>query len=431
MDADVVVLGGGFAGLVAARDLAERRIRVVLLEARPRLGGRTWYRRFDGTDAYVEFGGTWFSRSLQPALAAEIDRYGVDVTPGRSGATPAWLADGTLREGPDVRSDQRDALAAFRPALDEGTSRIRSWLAGEAEAPRDLDVSAETWIESADASRAGKDLLLALTALMGGASPAEQSILTILEDAATTGYAFDEPFAEIGETLTDGTSTLVEAIADDARLRGADIRIAAPAIRVQHDGERVSVDVQGGGVITADLAVIALPLNVLTDVRFEPAITGPLHRAARERHPGSAVKVWALVEGVPEGFAGVAWPAPLMGVFGERSFDGGTLTVGFGTFGAIEAHVESVEAAIRQVSPDARVRAVDAHDWVSDRWSRGAWMAWRPGWSTGLIDDLERPQHRLTFCGSDVSRDGAGWVEGAVSSAHRAAASAERLLTRS
>ena len=431
MDADVVVLGGGFAGLVAARDLAERDKRVVVLEARPRLGGRTWYRRFDGTDAYVEFGGTWFSRSLQPALAAEIERYGSDVTPGRSGERPAWFADGTLREGPGVKADQQDALAAFRPAVDDGTARIRQWLSGDAEPPRDLDVSAETWIEAVDASRAGKDLLLAWTALLGGAPPAEQSILTILEDAATTGYAFDDPFAEIGETLSQGTSTLVEAIADDARRRGADIRISAPAVRLRQDETHVTVDVDGGGAITAGVAVSALPLNVLSDVRFEPAITGPLLRVARERHPGTAVKVWALVEGLPQGFAGVAWPAPLMGVFGERSFDGGTLTVGFGTFGTIEAHVETVEEAIRQVSPAARVRAVDAHDWVSDRWSRGAWMAWRPGWSTGLVDDLERPQGRLAFCGSDVSRDGAGWVEGAVSSAHRAAASAERLLAAS
>jgi monoamine oxidase len=42
MDADVLVIGGGFAGLVAARDLRERGRNVILLEARDRLGGRTW-----------------------------------------------------------------------------------------------------------------------------------------------------------------------------------------------------------------------------------------------------------------------------------------------------------------------------------------------------------------------------------------------------
>ena len=49
MDADVIVIGGGFAGLVAARDLRAAGRSVVLLEARDRLGGRTWYRQMPGT----------------------------------------------------------------------------------------------------------------------------------------------------------------------------------------------------------------------------------------------------------------------------------------------------------------------------------------------------------------------------------------------
>ncbi|MBV9055580.1 MAG: FAD-dependent oxidoreductase, partial [Candidatus Eremiobacteraeota bacterium] len=40
--ADVTVVGGGAAGLAAARDLAARSFRVVVLEARDRLGGRIW-----------------------------------------------------------------------------------------------------------------------------------------------------------------------------------------------------------------------------------------------------------------------------------------------------------------------------------------------------------------------------------------------------
>ena len=47
-DADVIVVGGGFAGLRAARDLADAGRDVVLLEARDRLGGRTWTRPFAG-----------------------------------------------------------------------------------------------------------------------------------------------------------------------------------------------------------------------------------------------------------------------------------------------------------------------------------------------------------------------------------------------
>jgi monoamine oxidase len=68
MDADVIVIGAGFAGVAAARDLTEAGHRVVVLEARDRIGGRTWYRQIPGTDVRAEYGGMFISRATQPSL---------------------------------------------------------------------------------------------------------------------------------------------------------------------------------------------------------------------------------------------------------------------------------------------------------------------------------------------------------------------------
>ena len=54
---DVVIVGGGFAGVTAARELTMRGRRAVLLEARDRLGSRTYTSDHDGHA--MELGGTW------------------------------------------------------------------------------------------------------------------------------------------------------------------------------------------------------------------------------------------------------------------------------------------------------------------------------------------------------------------------------------
>ncbi len=54
---DVIVVGGGFAGVTAAREAALRGRSVLLLEGRERLGGRTWTAEWHGHA--TEYGGAW------------------------------------------------------------------------------------------------------------------------------------------------------------------------------------------------------------------------------------------------------------------------------------------------------------------------------------------------------------------------------------
>lgn len=59
LEADVVVVGAGPAGLMAARTLQAAGQSVIVLEARDRVGGRTWSKEIDG--AFLEIGGQWVS----------------------------------------------------------------------------------------------------------------------------------------------------------------------------------------------------------------------------------------------------------------------------------------------------------------------------------------------------------------------------------
>jgi monoamine oxidase len=82
VDADAIVLGAGIAGLKAARDLHDAGLRVVVLEARDRVGGRIWTDRGWG-GAPVELGAEFVHGEVADTWVA-LERIGARRRPGRS-----------------------------------------------------------------------------------------------------------------------------------------------------------------------------------------------------------------------------------------------------------------------------------------------------------------------------------------------------------
>ncbi len=87
---EVVVIGAGFAGLVAARELGDAGFKTVVLEARDRLGGRVWTDHRLGHD--LEIGGNWV-HWVQPHVWAEVTRYGRQIVRSPKSDKAYWLGD--------------------------------------------------------------------------------------------------------------------------------------------------------------------------------------------------------------------------------------------------------------------------------------------------------------------------------------------------
>ncbi len=428
MDADVLVLGAGFAGIVAARDLREAGRNVVVLEARDRIGGRTWYRELPGAGVSAEYGGMFFSRATQPHIAAETERYGIAVTPMEPPDVVAWIRGSERVEGrPTVErlladlqgSRMADALAETAKAF---ASEDRGSLAVQ-------DVTASAWIHDLDADEEAADLLRAFTSSMGGAPLEELSILPLLWDMVELDY-FNmlDAFLDVGELFTDGTKSLIDAMAS-----GLDIRFGTVVRRVERDDDGVRVTLDGGGGLTAAAAIVALPLNLWADVEFVPPLAPPKRGAAQARHPGKVSKVLAIVRDAPESFLGMGWDTPINAGFVTKPARDGRLFMGFSVQDRVDlADRDAVAGAVNAHLPDATVVTIEGHDWVNDPYSKGTWLSVPPGWfSDGTFDALEAPEGRLAFAGSDIASEGAGWIEGAIGSGAAAAARTVDLLARS
>ena len=425
MDLDVVVIGGGFAGIAAARDLSEAGRSVVVLEARDRIGGRTWWREIPGTGVMAEYGGMFFSQATQPNLAREIARYGVAVMGGTMPDVLAWI-DGDRRDvGVEAIERIQGKLASSNLADAIRTTRD-AFRAGGRTALASLDVAAATWLDGLDADPEAVDYVRAFLVSMAG-SPLERcSVLPLLWDMVELDYSPADVFIDVGELLTDGTKSLIDPMA-----AGLDVRFGTVVTHVAHDDGGVTVTLEDGTAVRAEAVVVALPLNVWADIAFDPPLAEPKRRAAGQRQPGQVSKVLAIVDGAPDTYIGLGWDTPINAGFVLRPAGDGRLFMGFSVQDRLDlSDHEAVTAAVRAHLPEATVTSTSGYDWVSDRFSQGTWLSTPPTWfSDGTFERLSVPEGRLAFAGSDIAPEGAGWIEGAVGSGVDAAAHLLGVLT--
>ena len=182
---DAVIVGGGYAGLAAARRLTEEGRSTVVLEARDRVGGRTY--TVEEAGATVDLGGQWVGPTQDHIyeLAAET---GVATFPQWTGGEDVVLEDGHSRRVRGEEDYDADDLAEYSTAveaIEEAAAGIpldRPWAAPQA---RSLDaMTFDTWINE-QLQRPGARTMLATTvANIFATEPANMSLLHVLFTSA-------------------------------------------------------------------------------------------------------------------------------------------------------------------------------------------------------------------------------------------------------
>jgi monoamine oxidase len=399
---DVIVIGAGLAGLIAARDLTDQGFHVVVLEGRDRLGGRTFAREVANTTAKVDFGGTWIIPTEHTAVVAELQRYAI-----RSVPTP----------GPTHFITELNGAPTDKGFLSEREiveiTRAFDLVARHA----DADATADQALRSVGLDDGLLAWVRATQRFLSGAP---------LTDISGVDCA-NMPPRDVADPdhythTIDGTSqTLVDAVADSSH---ATLLLNTEVIAVHATADGFEVFDKTRNRLVARNVVVAVPVNVLADIDFEPPITTAAV-LGRSRHAGHSVKLWMIVRKVD------GWPrifsasGPIAYARLERKLDSeDALLVGFSDDPAMaNASAHEVQTALRSLLPHIEVVGVDAHDWNADHFARGTWMAPRPG-QLQQIGALNNPSctNGIHFAGGDLCIDAYGTIEGAIVSGRRAAA---------
>lgn len=426
---DVIVIGGGFAGVSAARELGVAGRNVVVVEARDRLGGRTWLKQNALHGMTLEMGGTWID-PRQPHVWAAAERYKLALGAPVYGAMPStWRAQGKLRHSRlPVIVDELGALERLIADLNHDSRRISFDKPIGEQDVADLDISFAEYLAQRRLPPATRDVAAGFFQSFGSAPAAQVSALHLIRRIAAAGSVGEFIISGASHPFQEGTAALINSMMNEA---GNQVALSTPVRAVRQTEEGVVVTT-ANGTYEAEVAVLAVPANVMKSIDFQPALSAPKMALSREELACAGTKVWAAVHGVSKDFSGCGLGEGLDMLWSEGTEleDGSMLMVAYGTdIAALDLSDRAdVERAIRAFVPEAKVTGIASHDWRRDPFALETWAVFRPGQIMKYDSDMRVPEGRIFFAGSHTAMRWPGFIDGAIESGIRAAKEATQRL---
>lgn len=440
IERDVAVVGAGPSGLTTAYRLQQAGLSVAVLEARDRVGGRTWTDRIDG--ALLEIGGQWVSPD-QTALIGLLDELGLQTYERyRDGdniyldtAGQAVRYSGEWFPVPEHTLSEMKTLIQVLDDLSSTVGAREPWAHPRA---RELDtISFHHWLRTqSDDELACNNIGLFVAGGMltkpAHAFSALQAVL-MAASAGSFGNLVDEDFI-LDKRVVGGMQLVSQRLAD--RLDG-DVFLSHPVRTVRwsaatDNGSAPNVVVETDGLtVRARSVVLAVPPNLYSRVSFDPPLPRRQHQMHQHQSLGLVIKIHAVYDRPfwrEQGLSGTCFGAGALvqEVYDNTNYEDprGTL-VGFVSDEKADAAFElspeerryAILSSIASYLGDEALKPVVYYesDWASEEWTRGAYAA---SYDLGGLHRYGR--HQLTpvgpirFSSSDLAAEGYQHVDGAV-----------------
>ena len=427
-DCDIAIIGAGLAGLHAANLLEAQGLRIAVVEAKDRVGGRIYSMRQLGRNA--EAGGTYIGAGYERVLAA-AERFGIrliDVTP-----ILKFFREQALVVGDEIirQSDwPAHRLNPFpepdRELLPWNYHRVLTMRSNPLERPEDwldpryahLDVSMRDWMQSLGL---GDDVVrfgYGINTTFGASAADVSALLMLFRGAFSKAQRQLAPADTLGYTVENGVDRLPHAMA--GQLRG-ELLLEAPVESITQTSSAVQLGLGDGRRLTANRVLCTVPLPALGAIRIEPglparqaeAISALGNQPLTQCYLGVRAPFWQD-DGYPPSMFTDSLPGMVAAVRSGEDPEQVTHLTAWVLGEDAEAldrvddteALRSVVAAIERIRPAARgcLEPIGLKSWGGDPFAGGAWAYYRPGQVSRFAAQLGAAQGRIHFGGEHLAR---------------------------
>ena len=441
---DVVVVGAGFAGLSAARDLVRLGHDVVVLEGRDRVGGRSSTTTIAGTP--VDLGGTFVGPTQDAviALAKELGCESVRTYShgknlirwrGKVRAYRSTIPKLSLIELFDVSRIQWrfDRVSRRVPVQEPWTSPIADILDSK---------TLEQWLRYVHAGASTRDLMAIVARVTWGCEPEDVSMLhavRYVKAAGGLGRMLDVEGGAQQDRFPDGTQQIALRMAEEL---GERVVLNAVVRSIERHVDGTLAVGSDRGDVAAKAVIVAVPPAHRAGITFDPALPPEYEKLTEHWPQGNLSKAYAAYD-TPfwreDGCSGEALSdeGPVFITFDVSPSDSGPgILLGFTdarTFDPlpVEQRRERALEGFATLFGDAARHPIDYldHCWGAEEFAPGGPTAAVPPGSWTMYGPwLHKPVDGIFWAGTETADQWTGFLDGAVRSGKRAADEVHRAL---